>query len=71
MWAQVSTIMQETGQGVKASLMSSVITNSVNFGATFVAVFGVDRQGAVMPCVAFSVLLQLQRLQQPCMQTPA
>ena len=24
-----------------------------------------DRQGAVMPCVAFSVLLQLQRLQQP------
>ena len=36
-------IFQVMGMGVRASLMSSLITNAVNMGATLVAIFTVDR----------------------------
>ncbi|CAL5221321.1 g3494 [Coccomyxa viridis] len=38
-------IFQVMGMGVKASLMSSMITNAVNMLATFVAIYVVDRRG--------------------------
>lgn len=36
-------IFQVMGMGVRASLMSSLITNAVNMAATFGAIFTVDR----------------------------
>lgn len=37
------------GMGVRASLMSSMITNCVNFCATFVAILTVDRSAHLHP----------------------
>lgn len=37
------------GMGVRASLMSSMITNCVNFCATFVAILTVDRSAHSFP----------------------
>ena len=42
-------IFQVMGMGVKASLLSSMITNSVNLVATFVAIYVVDRQIPAQP----------------------
>ena len=36
-------IFQVMGMGVRASLMSSMITNAVNLIATFIAIYIVDR----------------------------